>query len=147
MTGIISRDSQAPKRARRALLSSVARFVFASILAFFVGGIVYADDVKTEESRDPAKVAVLGSAEESANATTNAVENVGRVKLPKSYKVHVERDGRRGPRLFPRAMKARKYEEQGGRCPACGGVFMFNEMEGDHIIPWSKGGETTEMNL
>lgn len=35
------------------------------------------------------------------------------------------------------------YERQKGICPKCGKHFEIEEMEGDHIIPWSKGGKTT----
>lgn len=43
--------------------------------------------------------------------------------------------------------KRRKYEEQEGICPHCKKEFKFREMEGDHIVPWSKGGHTTYDNL
>ena len=39
------------------------------------------------------------------------------------------------------------YERQKGVCPKCGGHFEFEEMEGDHIVPWSKGGKTIPENL
>ena len=29
----------------------------------------------------------------------------------------------------------------------CGGRFEYEEMEGDHIVPWSKGGKTVPENL
>ena len=32
-------------------------------------------------------------------------------------------------------------------CPICGKHHEIDEMEGDHIIPWSKGGKTTIDNL
>jgi len=28
-------------------------------------------------------------------------------------------------------------------CPICGNKFSIDEMEADHIIPWSKGGKIT----
>ena len=39
-------------------------------------------------------------------------------------------------------MKRKKYEEQGGVCPHCHKHFDITEMEGDHIVPWSRGGKT-----
>lgn len=46
-------------------------------------------------------------------------------------------------RLFTDAMKLAAYEKQGGVCPICGGHHELNEMEADHITPWSEGGKTT----
>ena len=42
------------------------------------------------------------------------------------------------------------YERQKGHCPYCkdkNRVFKFEEMRGDHIKPWSKGGKTKPENL
>ncbi|MFT8917218.1 MAG: DUF262 domain-containing protein [Oenococcus sp.] len=39
------------------------------------------------------------------------------------------------------------YEKQRGVCPVCGKHFEFDEMEGDHITPWSQGGHTVISNL
>ena len=39
------------------------------------------------------------------------------------------------------------YEKQKGICPICKGVFTFEEMQGDLIKPWSKGGKTIPENL
>lgn len=50
-------------------------------------------------------------------------------------------------RAFTDAQKRSAYEKQGGICPICGNPYEFEEMEGDHIIPWSKGGKTTPDNL
>ena len=50
-------------------------------------------------------------------------------------------------REFDDKMKRKKYEEQKGICPFCKEHFEFSEMEGDHIIPWSKGGKTVYENL
>lgn len=50
-------------------------------------------------------------------------------------------------RTFTAGMKETKYNEQGGICPRCGGEFKLNEMEGDHIDPWSEGGKTEIANL
>ena len=55
-------------------------------------------------------------------------------------------------RVFPEQMKRRVYEKQKHQCPMClrNGIdkeYEFDEMQGDHIIPWSKGGRTVESNL
>ena len=36
---------------------------------------------------------------------------------------------------------------QKGVCPICKGKFAFEEMRGDHIKSWSKGGKTKPENL
>lgn len=46
-------------------------------------------------------------------------------------------------RQFSKNQKLSKYEEQKGICPICGKHFEFEQMEGDHIVPWSQGGTTT----
>lgn len=38
------------------------------------------------------------------------------------------------------------YEKQNGLCPACGKHYELEEMDADHITPWSKGGQTTQDN-
>lgn len=38
------------------------------------------------------------------------------------------------------------YEKQGHKCAICGETFEFEDMQADHIIPWSKGGHTTPDN-
>lgn len=55
-------------------------------------------------------------------------------------------------RSFSTKQKLIAYERQGHKCPICmsHGVnkeYEFDEMEGDHIIPWSQGGRTTDDNL
>lgn len=49
-------------------------------------------------------------------------------------------------RTFSDKMKREAYERQKGICPKCGKHFAFDEMQGDHIVPWSKGGYTTAEN-
>lgn len=55
-------------------------------------------------------------------------------------------------RAFDENTKATVYERQGGHCanPECihgkDKVWEIEEMEGDHIIPWSKGGHTVLEN-
>lgn len=49
-------------------------------------------------------------------------------------------------REFSPAQKLAVYTKQGGICPHCGKHFDINSMEGDHIIPWSKGGKTITEN-
>ena len=50
-------------------------------------------------------------------------------------------------RQFDDDEKRSAYEAQKGVCPICGGHFEYEEMEGDHIVPWSKGGRTVPENL
>jgi hypothetical protein len=54
-------------------------------------------------------------------------------------------------RIFDEKTKIKKYEEQKGICLAknavCGNVhFEFNDMDADHIKPWSRGGKTIYEN-
>ncbi len=49
-------------------------------------------------------------------------------------------------RLFSPSMKTQAYERQQGVCPVCGKHFRIDEMQADHIIPWSRGGHTTADN-
>ncbi len=55
-------------------------------------------------------------------------------------------------RAFTDAQKLECYERQKGICPYCKNegkektYYEFNEMAGDHIIPWSRGGKTVVEN-
>ena len=61
-------------------------------------------------------------------------------------------------RTFDDKIKRKIYEKQSHRCPFCDKIvgghsypdgkqeYDYKEMEGDHIIPWSKGGKTEESN-
>ncbi len=49
-------------------------------------------------------------------------------------------------RAFSDKMKREAYERQKGICPKCNKHFEFKEMQGDHIVPWSRGGRTTAEN-
>jgi hypothetical protein len=49
-------------------------------------------------------------------------------------------------RAFSDNQRREAYERQNGVCPACNKRFSFDEMHGDHITPWSKGGRTQAAN-
>lgn len=49
-------------------------------------------------------------------------------------------------RVFGKRDKMDAYSRQSGLCAICGHRFEFDEMEGDHIKPWSKGGQTISEN-
>lgn len=49
-------------------------------------------------------------------------------------------------RTFNERQKRQAYERQGGICPVCGEHFDIDEMEADHIVPWSQGGRTVDEN-
>lgn len=49
-------------------------------------------------------------------------------------------------RSFDKREKMAAYSKQKGICLICKQHFEFNEMEGDHIKPWSKGGQTIPGN-
>jgi 5-methylcytosine-specific restriction endonuclease McrA len=50
-------------------------------------------------------------------------------------------------RQFTDTQKRTAYERQQGICPLCNTWHAFEDMEGDHITPWSKGGKTSLDNL
>lgn len=55
-------------------------------------------------------------------------------------------------RSFSTVDKKTKYKEQNKKCanPNCPNkdkTFEYNDMEGDHVVPWSKGGKTEYNNL
>ena len=40
-------------------------------------------------------------------------------------------------------IKRKVYEKQKHKCKKCGKECLIEEMEADHITPWSQGGHTT----
>jgi uncharacterized protein YbaR (Trm112 family) len=50
-------------------------------------------------------------------------------------------------RAFTDNQKRTAYEKQKGICHNCKKHFEIEEMEGDHITPWSEGGKTSPENL
>lgn len=49
-------------------------------------------------------------------------------------------------RVFSPAQKQKTFEQQKGVCRMCGEQFSIEEMAGDHITPWARGGQTTDDN-
>ena len=49
-------------------------------------------------------------------------------------------------RTFDDKTKQKIYAKQEGICPICKKHFNFEEMEADHILPWSGGGKTIQEN-
>ena len=49
-------------------------------------------------------------------------------------------------REFDNRMKRSAYERQKGICKKCGKYFELEQMEADHITPWSRGGKTISEN-
>ena len=45
-------------------------------------------------------------------------------------------------RAFDKKQKRIMYEKQQGICANCKKHFRLDEMEADHIVPWSRGGKT-----
>ena len=50
-------------------------------------------------------------------------------------------------RTFTDSQKRAAYERQKGICPLCKEHFAYEEMDGDHVVPWSRGGRTVPENL
>ena len=49
-------------------------------------------------------------------------------------------------RAFDNRMRRYAYELQKHKCKKCGRTFEIEQMEADHITPWSKGGKTVQEN-
>ncbi len=49
-------------------------------------------------------------------------------------------------RSFTVSMKQKVFEKQKGICVKCNKIFIIEQMEADHITPWSEGGKTNEDN-
>lgn len=49
-------------------------------------------------------------------------------------------------RAFTDNQKIEAYERQRGICAKCGAHFDYEQMQGDHIVPWHKGGRTVADN-
>lgn len=49
-------------------------------------------------------------------------------------------------RAFSEKDRREVYEQQKGKCKFCGKWFEIDNMEADHITPWSKGGKTISNN-
>lgn len=49
-------------------------------------------------------------------------------------------------RAFSKRDKESAFAKQKGKCPFCKLTYRIEEMEADHIIPWSKGGHTVAEN-
>lgn len=49
-------------------------------------------------------------------------------------------------RAFTPKQARTAYERQKGICPMCGKHFEIDDMQADHITPWSKGGKTVQDN-
>jgi hypothetical protein len=50
-------------------------------------------------------------------------------------------------RTFDAKDKQLAYETQKGVCLSCKANFLLEQMEADHIVPWSSGGKTIQANL
>ena len=49
-------------------------------------------------------------------------------------------------RQFDDRMKRRVFRKQAGICSICEDEFELDQMEADHVTPWSEGGKTEEKN-
>ena len=50
-------------------------------------------------------------------------------------------------RLFSGRQKSTAYAKQGKKCKKCGKRKAIGEMQADHIIPWARGGKTSDDNI
>lgn len=49
-------------------------------------------------------------------------------------------------RAFTENQKREAFERQKGKCTICNEIFEIEQMEADHITPWSEGGKTESSN-
>jgi hypothetical protein len=57
-------------------------------------------------------------------------------------------DSQQQPRCFPKAMIEEKLREQSNTCALCQAPITGSQKyEGDHVLPWIKGGNTVKSNL
>lgn len=74
-----------------------------------------------------------------------ANENVTKHKAIYPYLFNRD-DSALNVRRFTTVQRNRAYARQGGCCAICGEAYPIKKMQADHIIPWSKGGATTDSN-
>ena len=73
-------------------------------------------------------------------------ENLLNAQKSKKDEFYTQYDDIQNLRQFDERQKRIAYENQKGICPICKKHFEIDEMEGDHIVHWSKGGETLQEN-
>ena len=49
-------------------------------------------------------------------------------------------------RAFSEKIRRETFKKQSGKCIKCDGIFEIEQMEADHITPWSQGGKTIPDN-
>jgi len=54
--------------------------------------------------------------------------------------------GRDSKRRYRGKVRTRVYQRDGGKCFYCNAVVVIERAQIDHVIPWSRGGRTVEMN-
>lgn len=130
------------------LLAAVSLLLGTSVSAGYVNGYYRKNGtyVAPHYRKDPVSRSTGGTSSYSTSSKGSTSYNSSSVKLPKSYEVYQQRQTQ-GPRTFSKGLKQRKYNEQGGKCPHCGKQCTYGEMEGDHVVPYSKGGKTEYSNL
>jgi len=75
------------------------------------------------------------------------MDNDDVTKLSGIYEYLLDGDERHlSIRAFTPKMSRMAYERQKGVCPRCKRHFEIDEMQADHITPWSKGGKTIPEN-
>lgn len=90
-------------------------------------------------------------AEECKKLNANEDDEIGNTKGIYEFLLSRDNDPYAGKllnlRVFKEKDKAIAYNRQQGLCNICKKQCDIEEMEGDHILPWSKGGKTTLDNL
>ena len=84
-----------------------------------------------------------GAFEAIARRSMTTGKSAAEIIKGSAYKQRARRDKKRSYNADDRA---RIYERDGGICFHCGGQFDLSEGDIDHIIPWSKGGKTNDLN-
>ena len=76
---------------------------------------------------------------------TGAAEYVDDIRLPRMLYAAVKRSPYAHAKILSVDLEEAK-KLPGVKCAICGDEFEFEQMHGDHIKPWSRGGHTTPDN-
>lgn len=90
--------------------------------------------------------AIMSSEEKRLHEDEEVQNNKGIYLYLLSKDMDVDAGRHLNLRVFTEGDKISAYSKQNGVCTRCGKFFEYSDMEGDHIIPWSKGGKTVPDN-
>ena len=100
-----------------------------------------------ESLTNPGKIKVTGH-QKSTNELNNATpEEPAKVRTEKTTQQKIAKDTHKTKRNINGRLQVKVLIRDGNRCKLCGVTVTGDDIHFDHIIPWSKGGETTFENI